>query len=194
MNRLKVFMKSFSMLIVPALLLGLSVPVFAKNLSETTQQSQEQKTESQFERNIRHELVLLSNYTVFDNLSFQVENGNTVVLYGQVVQAQLKDDAEHAVKFVKGVDKVVNKIEILPLSPYDNTIRRNEFYAIYGQIGFERYAIQAIPPIHIIVNNRVVTLKGVVADQYDKNVVGVAANNVQDVLEVKNELRVVHDE
>jgi hyperosmotically inducible protein len=165
---------------------------FAGHPSETNLLKQEKQTESLLEKNVRRELTMLSNYTVFDNLEFRIEDGHTAILYGQVNWPQLKNDAENAVKLVKGIDRVVNNIEILPLSPFDNTIRKRVFLAIYGQVGFERYAIQAVPPIHIIVNNGVVTLVGVVADQIDKNAVGLAANNVSNVFKVNNELRVIH--
>jgi hyperosmotically inducible protein len=192
MDRLRKILKSISILMVPVMLLGLSVPAFAADQAGTTQQPKTQATMSQLEREIQHELIMLPYYTIFDNLEFKLEDNDTVVLSGQVVWAFVKDDAEHAVKSIKGVKKVINNIEILPLSPFDNTIRRREFYAIYSQVGFERYAIQAVPPIHIIVKNGDVTLIGVVADQYDKTVAGVAANTVPNVFHVTNDLRVVH--
>jgi hyperosmotically inducible protein len=194
MNRFKKFAKRFGMLIVPAMLLGLSAPAFAADQTGATQQQQQKKQapESQLERQIRHELIMLPYYTIFDNLEFQLKEDGTVVLSGQVVWAYLKDDAEYAVKQIKGVNKVINNIEILPLSRYDNIIRRREFYAIYSGIGFERYAIQAVPPIHIIVDNGDVTLKGVVADEYDKKVAGIEANTVPQVFHVTNDLRIEH--
>ena len=177
------------MLMAFTLVLGMSMPAFAADQTASTQQ-QTKAAESKLERAIRHELVMLPYYTVFDNLEFQLKNDSTVVLSGQVVWANLKDDAGHAVENVDGVKKVINNIEILPISPFDNTIRRREFFAIYGGIGFERYAIQAVPPIHIIVKNGDVTLVGVVADQYDKNVAGIEANSVPQVFHVTNALRV----
>jgi hyperosmotically inducible protein len=194
MKTYKTFLRGFRMLAlaVPVILLGMSLPALAAGQARMDYQAQELRPETRLEKSIRHELIMLPYYTVFDNLEFRIEDNNTVVLSGQVVWAPLKDDAEHAVERVDGVNKVVNNIEILPLSPFDSTIRRREYYAIYNQVGFERYAIQAVPSIHIIVKNGNVTLVGVVDDEYDKNVVGLAARNVPNVFSVTNNLRILH--
>src|SRR5512142_1662447 len=131
-------------------------------------------------REVRHELVMLPYYGVFDNLAYRVD-GRTVTLLGQVTRPTLKSDAEHAVKDIEGVERVNNEIQVLPLSPMDDRIRMAEYRAIYGQPGLDRYALQAVPPIHIIVNNGRVTLEGVVANQADKDMAGVRANGVNGV-------------
>src|SRR6266850_1700428 len=113
-------------------------------------------------REVRHELVMLPYYGVFDNLAYQV-NGSTVTLLGQVTKPTLKSDAGNVVKAIEGVERVDNQIQVLPLSSMDDGIRMAEFRAIYGQTGLDRYALQAVPPIHIIVANGKVTLEGVVA-------------------------------
>ena len=102
----------------------------------------------------------------------------------------LKSDAENVVKKIEGVEKVKNEIEVLPLSPADDRIRRAEYRAIYGDTVLNRYALQAVPPIHIIVRNGNVTLAGVVATEADKNVAGIRANGVSGVFGVTNNLRV----
>ena len=140
-------------------------------------------------REVRHELVMLPYYGVFDNLAYRV-NGGTVTLLGQVTRPTLKSDAENAVKHVEGVERVDNQIQVLPLSPMDDQIRLAEYRAIYGQTGLDRYALQAIPPIHIIVNNGHVTLEGVVASQADKDLANIRANGVPGVFSVTNNLRV----
>ena len=140
-------------------------------------------------KEVRHELVMLPYYNVFDNLAFKVE-GATVTLLGQVTRPTLKSDAERVVKSIEGVDKVVNKIEVLPLSPNDERIRLAVYRAIYSHAGLQRYGIQAVPPIHIIVNNGNVTLEGVVATEADKNIANLQANGVPGVFSVKNNLRV----
>ena len=140
-------------------------------------------------REVRHELVMLPYYGVFDNLGYRVDGG-TVTLSGQVTRPTLKSDAENVVKNVEGVEKVNNQIQVLPLSPMDDRIRIAEYRAIYGQPGLDRYAMQAVPPIHIIVNNGKVTLEGVVANQGDKDMAGVRANTVSGVFSVTNNLRV----
>jgi hyperosmotically inducible protein len=140
-------------------------------------------------REVRHELVMLPFYGVFDNLAFKVE-GSTVTLLGQVTRPTLKSDAEKVVKDIEGVERVVNQIEVLPLSPMDDRIRLAEYRAIYGTPGLDRYAMNAVPPIHIIVSNGKVTLEGVVANEGDKNMAGVKANGVSGVFSVTNNLRV----
>lgn len=138
---------------------------------------------------VRHELVMLPYYNVFDNLGYRVDGG-TVYLYGQVTQPVLKSDAERAVERIEGVDRVVNNIEVLPLSPFDNQIRRAEYRSIFGYGGLYRYAMGANPSIRIIVNNGHVTLEGVVDNQGDKNIAGIRANSVPGVFSVTNDLRV----
>ena len=140
-------------------------------------------------REVRHELVMLPYYGVFDNLAYRVD-GNTVTLLGQVTRPTLKSDAEHVVKDIEGVERVNNQIEVLPLSPMDDRIRMAEYRAIYSAPGLDRYAMQAVPPIHIIVNNGKVTLEGVVANEGDKNMANVRANGVSGVFSVTNNLRV----
>ena len=144
---------------------------------------------SRIEREVRHELVMLPFYGVFDNLSFRV-NGGTVTLMGQVSRPTLKTDAERVVKGIEGVDRVVNKVEVLPLSSYDDEIRLASYRAIYGHTALNRYALQAVPPIHIVVKNGNVTLEGVVANEGDKNIAGLQANTVPGVFSVTNSLRV----
>ncbi|WP_031500934.1 BON domain-containing protein [Bryobacter aggregatus] len=139
------------------------------------------------ERHVRHELVMLPYYGVFDNLMFQV-NGREVRLLGQVSRPSLKPDAARAVKNVEGVETVVNDIEVLPTSPNDDRIRLAVYRAIYGHNTLNRYALQAVPPIHIIVKNGNVTLVGRVANEMDKNIANIQANGVSGVFSVKNEL------
>jgi hyperosmotically inducible protein len=138
---------------------------------------------------VRHELVMLPYYGVFDNLAFRVD-GPSVTLLGQVTKPTLKSDAENVVKRIEGVERVDNQIQVLPLSSTDDRIRLAEYRAIYGQTGLDRYALQAVPPIHIIVANGNVTLEGVVDSQADKDLAGIRANTVNGVFQVKNNLQV----
>ena len=140
-------------------------------------------------REVRHELVMLPYYGVFDNLGYKVE-GSTVILVGQVTRPVLKSDAENVVKRIEGVEHVKNEIEVLPVSPNDDRIRRAVFRAIYGDPTMDRYAIQAVPPVHIIVKNGHVSLEGVVASEADKNIAGIRANGVSGVFSVANNLHV----
>ncbi len=144
---------------------------------------------SRIAREVRHELVMLPYYGVFDNLAFQVDGG-TVTLLGQVTRPTLKSDAEGVVKQIEGVQKVNNQIEVLPLSSTDDRIRLAEYRAIYGQAQLNRYALRAVPPIHIIVKNGNVTLEGSVSSKGDKDVAGIQANGVSGVFSVTNHLRI----
>src|SRR5579875_1082554 len=148
--------------------------------------------EGHIAQEVRHQLVMLPYYTIFDDLAFRV-NGTQVTLLGDVTNPVLKSDAQNVVKNVEGVTSVNNQINVLPLSPMDWQIRRAEFRAIYGdpQIG-DRYGHQALPPIHIIVSNGHVRLEGLVANQGDKNLIGIRANGVPNVFSVQNDLKVEH--
>ena len=145
--------------------------------------------EDRITREVRHELVLLPYYGVFDNLEFRIQ-GNTVTLLGQVTKPTLKSDAGAVVKKIEGVQKLDNQIQVLPLSPMDDHLRIAEYRAIYGDPALNRYALQAVPPIHIIVDNGKVTLEGVVANQGDKDVANLRASGVSGAFSVVNHLRV----
>lgn len=136
---------------------------------------------------VRHELVMLPFYDVFDNLAYRVD-GDKVTLFGQVVRPTLKTDAERVVKRIEGVASVQNEIEVLPVSPNDDRIRQRVFRAIYSKGPLQRYAMRAVPPIHIIVKNGNVTLEGAVGSEADKNIANIAANGVSGVFSVKNNL------
>jgi hyperosmotically inducible protein len=140
-------------------------------------------------KEVRHELVMLPYYNVFDDLSYRVD-GSKVTLFGSVTQPVLKSDAEKAVKKIEGVTQVDNQIEVLPLSPMDDGIRRAVYRAVFSKPGMEKYQLGAVPPIHIIVKNGNVTLVGVVANEFDKNLAGIAANGVSGVFKVQNNLQV----
>jgi hyperosmotically inducible protein len=139
-------------------------------------------------KEVRHELVMLPYYGVFDNLSYRVD-GSKVTLFGQVRDPKLKDDAGRAVKGIEGVSSIDNQIEVMPLSGNDDGTRLAVYRAIYSKPTLQRYQMGAVPPIHIIVKNGDVTLEGVVANQMDKEVAGIAANGVGGVHKVVNNLR-----
>jgi hyperosmotically inducible protein len=146
--------------------------------------------EARVVQEVRHQLVMLPYFGVFDDLGFTV-NGGTVTLVGQVTQPVLKDDAGRTVKRIEGVTNVVNNIEVLPLSPNDDRIRRGVYQAIYGDPALStRYGFRALPSIHIIVKNGNVRLEGVVANQMDHDVAGIRANAVSGVFHVQNDLRI----
>jgi hyperosmotically inducible periplasmic protein len=146
--------------------------------------------EAHLVQEVRHQLVMLPYYGVFDDLGFSV-NGGTVTLMGQVTQPVLKDDAARAVKKIEGVTNVTNNIEVLPLSPNDDQIRRAVYRAIYGDPSLStRYGFRALPSIHIIVKNGNVRLEGVVANEGDRNIAGLRAKGVPGAFSVENDLKV----
>ncbi|HEV8130169.1 MAG TPA: BON domain-containing protein [Acidobacteriota bacterium] len=159
------------------------VPALARN------KHGQSRNEGRLVEEVRHQLVTLPWYGVFDNLEYQVR-GDTVILSGQVTRPTLKSDAEARVKRLEEVSRVINNIEVLPLSPNDDRIRIATYRAIFSQPGLDRYAMMAVPPIHIIVKNGNLTLVGVVATEGDKNQAGIIARTVSGVFSVTNDLRV----
>jgi len=146
--------------------------------------------EARMVQEVRHQLVMLPYFGVFDDLGFTV-NGGTVTLAGQVTQPVLKEDAGRTVKRIEGVTNVVNNIEVLPLSANDDRIRRGVYQAIYGDPALStRYGFRALPSIHIIVKNGNIRLEGVVANEMDRNLAGIRANGVPGAFRVQNDLRV----
>lgn len=146
-------------------------------------------TENRLVREVRHQLLTLPDYGVFDDLAYSV-SGGAVTLYGRVTRPTLRRDAAAAVKRLEGVTRVADKIQVLPLSEADDHVRVAAFRAIFGDPALNRYAMQAVPPIHIVVDNGKVTLVGAVASESDRNLAGVRAGAVPGVFGVANELRV----
>jgi hyperosmotically inducible protein len=144
---------------------------------------------TRLERQIRHELVMLPYYGVFDRLVYSV-NGGTVTLMGEVTRPTLKSSAENVIKDLEGITKVENKITVLPLSPNDDNLRIALYRAIYGQSALNRYALQAVPSIHIIVDRGNVVLDGFVSNDGDRNIANIQANSVAGVFSVQNNLQV----
>jgi hyperosmotically inducible protein len=141
-------------------------------------------------REVHHELVLLPDYGVFDNLAYRVSTDGIVTLLGQVARPILKSEAENVVKRIEGVEHVDNQIKVLPTSPMDDQIRIATYRAIYGNTVLSPYSLRAVPPIHIIVDQGHVTLEGVVARQMDKQVAETQAKSVPNVFSVTNNLQV----
>jgi hyperosmotically inducible periplasmic protein len=141
-------------------------------------------------KEVRHELLMLPYLNVFDNLAYKVD-GYNVTLMGQVTRPTLKSDAENVVKKIEGVEHVDNQIEVLPLSPNDDRIRRQLYRAIYGYPALQRYAMGVQQPIRIIVKNGNATLEGVVDSEADKNIANIRARSVPGVFSVTNNLQVV---
>lgn len=173
------------LLVVVVTLLSLAALSFGQDREQPSAKAQERII-----REVRHELLMLPWFGVFDNIAFKVEGFN-VTLLGQVVRPSLKSDAESAVKHIEGVEKVDNQIEVLPPSPMDDRLRLTLYRVIYGDPALEKYALGVQKPIRIIVKNGRVTLEGVVDNEADKNLAGLRANGVPGIFSVTNNLQVV---
>ena len=148
--------------------------------------------EAKIAKEVRHELLMLPWYSLFDDLEFSV-TGRTVTLNGFVTSehAVTKSDAENAVKHIEGVEKVINNIQVLPPSPLDTQVREQAYAALNRTGSLSRYFWEAAPSIHIIVKNQRITLAGFVNSEGDKNLATLAVNGIPGVFAVTNELRVV---
>lgn len=147
------------------------------------------KSVERITREVRHELLMLPYFGVFDNITYRVD-GDTVTLMGSVVRPVLKSDAENSVKRIEGVDHVNNQIDILPPSTMDDQIRLRLFRAIYGDPGLEKYELGVLKPIRIIVKNGHVWLEGVVDTRADKDLAGIRAKSVPGTFSVDNNLQI----
>jgi hyperosmotically inducible periplasmic protein len=164
-------------------------PVGAQNGSASRNPKTEEKYQESLTRELRHQLSVLPYYSVFDNLVFVVE-GDKVTLTGQVLRPTLKTNAEAAMKSIEGVEMVVNRIEVLPVSPEDDELRRAIYRAIYEDVMLAKYALQAVPAIHIIVKEGNVTLEGTVESDADRHLANSRASGVPNVKGMKNNLLV----
>jgi hyperosmotically inducible periplasmic protein len=172
-------------LFVAWVILVLGSAVLARQVTEPSARATERIT-----REVRHELLMLPYFGVFDNIAYKVD-GYKVTLMGQVSRPALKSDAENVVKRIEGVEHVDNQIEVLPTSPNDDRLRLALFQAIYGDPSLQKYALGVQKPIRIIVKNGKVTLEGVVDNEGDKNIANIRANGVPGVFSVTNNLQVV---
>jgi hyperosmotically inducible protein len=176
----KLFIKLTSLVAALALTASLAVAGQAKEEVSGRQRVMEK---------IRKELVTLPFYGVFDNLAYSFDGG-TATLHGQVVRPSTRSDAERRVARIAGVERVVNRIEVLPLSSFDDSIRRRAYRQIFGAGSLYRYAMGANPSLHIVVNRGHVTLEGVVATEGDSRLARLRALGVPGVFSVTNNLQV----
>jgi hyperosmotically inducible periplasmic protein len=184
--------KGLNTFLAAILALGTTGLGFAASIDQGSQQitkSADSRLEQRLSGEVRHELNMIPQFTVFDNLAYRVDGG-TVTLFGQVRNAIVKDSAEARVKHLEGVERVDNQIEILPASFNDDRIRRRVAVAVFNDARLFNYGIQAVPPIHIIVKNGHVNLVGMVRTQADKDSAFIRANGVSGVFSVENNLQV----
>jgi hyperosmotically inducible protein len=177
-------MKS-KLVVVVVILLSLATFGFTQDRDQPSAKSQERIT-----REVRHELLMLPYFGVFDYIAFKVDGG-TVTLLGEVVRPSIKSDAENSLKHIEGVEKVDNQIDVLPPSSMDDGLRIRLYREIYGYPALEKYALGVQKPIRIIVKSGRVTLEGVVDNDSDKNLAGLRANSVPGIFQVTNNLQVV---
>jgi hyperosmotically inducible periplasmic protein len=170
---------------VTLLVLALGLAASGRQASEPSARSTERIV-----KEVRHELLMLPYFGVFDNIAYKVD-GYNVTLLGQVSRPTLKSDAENVVKKIEGVEKVDNQIEVLPTSPNDDRLRLELYRAIYGYPALQKYALGVQKPIRIIVKNGNVTLEGVVDSEADKNIANILAKGVSGAFSVTNNLQVV---
>jgi hyperosmotically inducible periplasmic protein len=187
----RVMVKSIAGRWIAAALLACSIAVglpdaHAQAKPETKAASEEAKAGA-LTHEIRHQLNVLPFYSVFDNIAFTLR-GATLTLTGQVVRPTLKANAEAAVRSLEGVGAIINQIEVLPPSPADDELRNAVYRAIYEDSTLQRYAVHAVPPIHIIVKNGNVTLEGIVEAAADKHVAAVRAGAVANLQSLKDNL------
>ena len=175
----------------PALLgFALMLPItFTQSQSTSHSKSARIEVSEPLTRALRHQLLMLPYYSVFDAIDFSL-SGDTVTLTGQVLRPTLKAHAEAAVKSLEGVTAVVNNIEVLPRSATDDELRRQVYRSIFEDPELARYAIQAVPPIHIIVKNGTVTLVGKVDKEQDLALATKQVGRVRGVTSTQNLLTV----
>jgi osmotically-inducible protein OsmY len=154
----------------------------------------EARDQAYLTKEIRKEIVTLPFYGVFDWFEYKVEPDGTVYLAGQVTRPTLKKDAQRRVEKVEGVDRVINQIEVLPLSPNDDRLRRAVYRELFNfNSPLFRYGQQPVPSIHIIVSRGRLVLKGVVANKGDSNLANIKARGVPGLFEVRNDLKIEKD-
>jgi osmotically-inducible protein OsmY len=178
-----------------SLLIGIApIAAYAETPAVTSSGSNgSQLSNGQLSKEVRHRLRMLPYYGVFDNLAYNI-NGSTVTLYGQVVRPSTRSDAARSVSRIEGVTKVVNNIEVLPLSNFDDRIRAQTYRSIANTAGLYRYLVGANPSLHIIVNRGHVTLTGMVGSRADRQLANMAASRVFGSFSVTNALQVDGEE
>ena len=188
-NMLTGYRKRMLGIVLPIFLLGFAA-ISVASTHNATDPAASNKGPLSLTGQVRHELVMLPYFGVFDDLGFAIQDSNTVVLTGQVVRPILKSEAEAAVRRIQGISRVVDNIEVLPLSPFDDAIRLRTYRAIFSRPGFEKYADQVISPIRIIVKNGNITLEGVVGNQMDKIMAEMAARSVPGAFSITDNLTI----
>lgn len=186
-NRTRIFAGMF----FPFLLFGATLTSLVADKAAASPPAPGLNPTTFLEQEVRQQLATLNYYAVFDHVTFSVGAPGTVILGGEVTRAGLKSDAEAAVRNVKNVTKIVNDIEVLPISPTDDSIRWAAFKAIFDKPELQQYAIQKIAPLRIVVRNGEITLDGKVASEFDRTLIDMSARSVPEAAGVIDNI-VVH--
>jgi hyperosmotically inducible protein len=149
----------------------------------------EDVTPRQIGEQARKDIVTYYAYTIFDNITLEVQ-GERLIVNGQVTQPYKKQDIGNFLAHVKGVAELENNLEVLPTSEYDDSLRLAIARAVYNDPFFIHYRDQALPPIHIIVKNGNVTLEGVVATALDRAKAETDARLAATYFNLTNNLRI----
>jgi hyperosmotically inducible protein len=149
--------------------------------------SAQERKDLQVFRDISESVNRYSQFTIFDSIDASVTQGH-VVLDGWVTMPYKKDDIDRRVRRIEGVTTVENKIQVLPVSQFDDELRFRIARAIYGNSAFWNYAAMANPPIHIVVRGGRVTLQGVVQSNVERQLARSLATGFAS-FELKNELK-----
>jgi hyperosmotically inducible protein len=195
MRTLSLLLKTLGMLMGAILLLSMPQTYAAQQSKPQTKlgsaANRNDRRTAVLAEEVRHQLVMMPYYSVFDWLQAQAKPDGTVILTGEVTRPSLKDDATRRIKDLEGATRVVDNIEVLPLSPMDDQTRIAVYRSVFSYNSpLFRYSTQSVPPIHIIVKNGNVTLKGIVGSQSDSDLANIKANQVSGVFSVKNELQI----
>jgi osmotically-inducible protein OsmY len=168
----------------------LAAAIFGLGIAAASTSGPMSTSDAVIAKKVAHEIRMYPRYSIFDNISFMVNEGR-VELLGEVNQPYKKADLGRIAQRVPGVTSLTNDIKVLPLSNMDNRLRLQVARAIYRDPSLYRYGMGALPSIHIIVDNGHVTLEGVVSTAADKNIAGLrAAGAGLSFGQVTNNLRV----
>lgn len=176
-------------IVAPQALMARSANSPANDLSTS---ANTETSNTKLAKQVRHQLLMLPYYGVFDNLAYSIE-GDKVTLHGQVVNPSTRSDAARSVARIDGVSEVINNIQVLPLSGFDDSIRVNTYRALTRTAGLYRYFMGTNPSLHIVVENGHLTLTGVVSNKMDQRLAYITASSVPGVFSVTNDLQVDGD-
>jgi hypothetical protein len=160
------------------LTLGLAAPVWAGDAGNL-----------QVYKDVSKSVQRYAFFTIFDSVHANFRDGGVVTLSGKVTMPYKATDIVKRVAKVDGVTQVVNKIEVLPVSQFDNQLRARLARAIYSNSSLANYGLGPNPSIHIIVERGHVTLDGVVMNNMDRQIARTVVGSVSNIFSIKNELK-----